>query len=113
MGKVSRSAWLSQPSLTYLNFRKQDTWDDDILKLCYDGNLNYFHSAESHSNWDVFPTQLIYENWDEDEPNNYEELEHCVTLSRSPNMRWNDLRCDHLVNWICEIKKGMITFPFN
>lgn len=28
-------------------------------------------------------------------------------------MRWNDLRCDHLLNWICEIKKGIIASPFN
>lgn len=80
---------------------------------------------ESHSNWDVFPTQVIYENWDEDEPNNHEELEHCVTFNgspqmrwnrlcyRSPQMHWNNLRCEDLRNWICETKKGMITSLFN
>lgn len=68
---------------------------------------------KSHSNRDVFPTQVIYENWDEDEPNNHEELEHCVMFNRSPQMRWNDLRCEHLLNWICETKKGMITSLFN
>uniref|UniRef100_A0A803V281 MRC1 protein n=1 Tax=Ficedula albicollis TaxID=59894 RepID=A0A803V281_FICAL len=56
---------------------------------------------------------VIYENWEENEPNNYEELEHCVMFNRSPQMRWNDLRCDHLLNWICETKKGIITSPFN
>lgn len=68
---------------------------------------------ESLSNWYVFPTQVIYENWDENEPNNHEELEHCVMFNRSPQMRWNDLRCEHLLNWICETKKGIITSPFN
>uniref|UniRef100_A0A8C0UYV8 Macrophage mannose receptor 1-like n=1 Tax=Cyanistes caeruleus TaxID=156563 RepID=A0A8C0UYV8_CYACU len=55
---------------------------------------------------------VIYENWEENEPNNYEELEHCVMFNRSPKMHWNDLRCEHLLNWICETKKGIITFPF-
>lgn len=68
---------------------------------------------KSHSNWYVFPTQVIYENWEENEPNNYKELEHCVMFNRSPQMRWNDLRCEHSLNWICETKKGIITFPFN
>ncbi|GAB0184746.1 macrophage mannose receptor 1-like [Grus japonensis] len=48
---------------------------------------------------------VIYENWDEDEPNNHEELEQCVMFNRSPQMRWNDLRCEQLLNWICETKK--------
>uniref|UniRef100_A0A8B9RWH5 Macrophage mannose receptor 1 n=1 Tax=Accipiter nisus TaxID=211598 RepID=A0A8B9RWH5_9AVES len=54
---------------------------------------------------------VIYENWDEDEPNNHEELEHCVMFNRSPQMRWNDLRCEHLLNWICETKKGTMLKP--
>ncbi|XP_066847759.1 macrophage mannose receptor 1-like isoform X2 [Anser cygnoides] len=49
---------------------------------------------------------VIYENWDKDEPNNHEEIEHCVMFNRSPQMRWNDLYCEHLLNWICETKKG-------
>lgn len=28
-------------------------------------------------------------------------------------MRWNDLYCEHLLNWICETKKGMISSLFN
>lgn len=68
---------------------------------------------ETHGNWDVFPTQVIYENWDTDEPNNHEEIEHCAMFNRSPQMRWNDLYCEHLLNWICETKKGMISSLFN
>lgn len=64
---------------------------------------------ETHGNWDVFPTQVIYENWDQDEPNNHEEIEHCAMFNRSPQMRWNDLYCEHLLNWICETKKGIIS----
>ncbi|XP_017584697.1 PREDICTED: macrophage mannose receptor 1 isoform X1 [Corvus brachyrhynchos] len=54
---------------------------------------------------------VIYENWDENEPNNHGELEHCVMLNRSPQMRWNDLRCEHFLNWICETKKGTLVKP--
>uniref|UniRef100_A0A8C5T8B6 C-type lectin domain-containing protein n=1 Tax=Malurus cyaneus samueli TaxID=2593467 RepID=A0A8C5T8B6_9PASS len=56
---------------------------------------------------------VIYENWEEYEPNNSRELEHCVMLTRSPQMRWNDLRCEHLLNWICETKTGILISPFN
>lgn len=46
---------------------------------------------ESHSNWDVFPTQVIYENWDEDELNDHEELERFVMFNGSLQMCWNEL----------------------
>ncbi|NXN54657.1 MRC1 protein, partial [Rynchops niger] len=54
---------------------------------------------------------VIYENWDEDEPNNRNELEHCGMFNGSPQMRWNDLRCERLLNWICETKKGTLLKP--
>ncbi|XP_074013155.1 macrophage mannose receptor 1-like [Numenius arquata] len=54
---------------------------------------------------------VIYEHWDEYEPNNSGELEHCVMFNGSPQMRWNDLRCEHLLNWICEAKKGTLLKP--
>ncbi|XP_065587419.1 macrophage mannose receptor 1-like [Cyrtonyx montezumae] len=54
---------------------------------------------------------VIYENWDEDEPNNDKGIEHCVMFNRSPQMRWNDLYCEHLLNWICETKKGTLLKP--
>ncbi|XP_031470281.1 macrophage mannose receptor 1-like [Phasianus colchicus] len=54
---------------------------------------------------------VIYENWDEDEPNNDKGIEHCVMFNRSPQMRWNDLYCEHLLNWICESKKGTLLKP--
>nr|XP_009671983.1 PREDICTED: LOW QUALITY PROTEIN: macrophage mannose receptor 1-like [Struthio camelus australis] len=54
---------------------------------------------------------VIYENWNEDEPNNHEETEHCVMFNKSPQMRWNDLSCEHLLNWICEVKKGTLLKP--
>ncbi|KAM6134402.1 LOW QUALITY PROTEIN: macrophage mannose receptor 1-like [Pterocles gutturalis] len=48
---------------------------------------------------------VIYENWDEHELHSHEELEHCVMFNRSPQMCWNNLHCEHLLNWICETKK--------
>lgn len=114
-GKVSWLAWLPQPSQNSLNSfqsHKWGAWNDETLKLCDDDKHSHFHSVQN-GNWDVFPTQVIYENWDKDEPNNHEEIEHCVMFNRSPQMRWNDLYCEHLLNWICETKKGMINSPFN
>ncbi|NXS91912.1 MRC1 protein, partial [Jacana jacana] len=54
---------------------------------------------------------VTYEHWDEDEPNNHGENEHCVMFNGSPQMRWNDMRCEHLLNWICETKKGTLLKP--
>ncbi|NXD11875.1 MRC1 protein, partial [Nothocercus nigrocapillus] len=54
-----------------------------------------------------------YKYWDEDEPNNYQGIEHCVMFNKSPQMRWNDLNCENSLNWICEAEKGTITSPLN
>lgn len=56
----------------------------------------------------MFLIQLSYENWAYGEPNNYQNVEYCGELKGEPGMSWNDINCEHLNNWICQIKKGMI-----
>ncbi|NXS00842.1 MRC1 protein, partial [Oxylabes madagascariensis] len=113
-----------------------NTREDQILlwQLASDKGLNtqafwiglFLLNPDGGFAW-IDGSPVIYENWEEGEPNNYEELEHCVMLNRvpqmhwnylrcphcdmfdrSPQMRWNDLRCEHLLNWICETKRGII-----
>ncbi|CAM2105345.1 unnamed protein product [Caretta caretta] len=53
----------------------------------------------------VMKGQVIYENWNEEEPSNDKGIEHCGMFEGSPTMQWNNLYCERLLNWICEIKK--------
>nr|XP_014124972.1 macrophage mannose receptor 1 [Zonotrichia albicollis] len=97
-----------------------NTREDQILiwQLALDKGLNtqafwiglFLLNPDEGFSW-IDGSPVIYENWEEDEPNNYKELEHCVMFNRSPQMRWNDLRCEHLLNWICETKKGTLIKP--
>ncbi|XP_072781570.1 macrophage mannose receptor 1 isoform X2 [Taeniopygia guttata] len=97
-----------------------NTREDQILlwQLASDKGLNtqtfwiglFLLNPDEGFAW-IDGSPVIYENWEENEPNNYEELEHCVMFNGSPQMRWNDLRCEHLLNWICETKKGTLIKP--
>ncbi|XP_018764911.2 macrophage mannose receptor 1-like [Serinus canaria] len=97
-----------------------NTREDQILlwQLASDKGLNtqafwiglFLLNPDEGFSW-IDGSPVIYENWEENEPNNYKELEHCVMVNRSPQMRWNDLRCEHLLNWICETKKGTLIKP--
>lgn len=58
----------------------------------------------------MFLTQLSYENWAYGEPNNYNNVEYCGEMKGDPNMYWNDINCEHLNNWICQIQKGMVAY---
>uniref|UniRef100_A0A8C8RN29 C-type lectin domain-containing protein n=1 Tax=Pelusios castaneus TaxID=367368 RepID=A0A8C8RN29_9SAUR len=66
--------------------------------------LVYLNPDEGYTWTDGSP--VIYQNWNEGEPNNDRGIEHCGMFERNPKMRWNDMYCEHLFNWICEIKKG-------
>ncbi|CAM5112433.1 unnamed protein product, partial [Natator depressus] len=71
--------------------------------------LIYLNSDEGYTWIDGSP--VIYENWNEEEPNNDKGIEHCGMFEGSPTMQWNDLYCERLLHWICEIKKGIPLKP--
>ncbi|CAM4596076.1 unnamed protein product, partial [Lepidochelys kempii] len=71
--------------------------------------LIYLNSDEGYTWIDGSP--VIYENWNEEEPSNDKGIEHCGMFEGSPTMQWNDLYCERLLNWICEIKKGIPLKP--
>ncbi|XP_027025082.2 macrophage mannose receptor 1b [Tachysurus fulvidraco] len=55
-------------------------------------------------------SSTAYENWQEGEPNNYNNVENCVEMSYSwwrKNGEWNDLRCEDRKDWFCQIRKGV------
>ncbi|RMC04930.1 hypothetical protein DUI87_18106 [Hirundo rustica rustica] len=46
-----------------------------------------------------------FEKWSHGEPNNYDGNEKCGVFTGYLNMNWNDLFCDHMLDFVCQIKK--------
>ncbi|KFO21624.1 Macrophage mannose receptor 1 [Fukomys damarensis] len=71
--------------------------------------LTYGGTSEGFTWTDGSP--VSYENWAYGEPNNYNNVEYCGEMKGDPNMFWNDINCEHLNNWICQIQKGKTPNP--
>ncbi|KAF6131555.1 mannose receptor C-type 1 [Phyllostomus discolor] len=71
--------------------------------------LTYGSPSEGFTWSDGSP--VSYENWAYGEPNNYGNTEYCGELKGDPTMSWNDINCEHLKNWICQIHKGQTPKP--
>ncbi|XP_045141549.1 macrophage mannose receptor 1 [Echinops telfairi] len=71
--------------------------------------LTYASPSEGFTWSDGSP--VSYEHWAFGEPNNYQNTEYCGELKGDPSMSWNDINCEHLNNWICQIKKGQTLKP--
>ncbi|XP_062983516.1 macrophage mannose receptor 1-like [Elgaria multicarinata webbii] len=67
--------------------------------------LNYINPEEGFAWSDGSP--LGYTNWEYGEPNNYNGIEHCGELNPTVRMRWNDVHCDDVYFWICQVNKGV------
>ncbi|NXX44081.1 MRC1 protein, partial [Tricholaema leucomelas] len=46
-----------------------------------------------------------FEKWSSGEPNNYDGNEKCGVFYGYDNMKWNDLFCEHMEDYVCQIKK--------
>lgn len=71
--------------------------------------LNYLNPDDGFAWSDGSP--LGYTNWAYGEPNNYNEIEHCGELNPSYRMNWNDVHCDDLYYWLCQVVKGVELKP--
>uniref|UniRef100_A0A8B9GDI6 MRC1 protein n=1 Tax=Amazona collaria TaxID=241587 RepID=A0A8B9GDI6_9PSIT len=47
-----------------------------------------------------------FEKWANGEPNNYDGNEKCGVFNGYTYMNWNDLFCEHMQGYVCQIKKG-------
>ncbi|NXC92725.1 MRC1 protein, partial [Certhia familiaris] len=52
-----------------------------------------------------------FEKWSHGEPNNYDGNEKCGVFTGYLNMNWNDLFCEHMLDFVCQIKKGTTLKP--
>lgn len=59
--------------------------------------------TEARFYWICNGQDFSYENWDKNEPNNYDKNnENCVELRKKSNWMWNDVQCDVKIGYICE-----------
>ena len=61
-----------------------------LLEILITGLTDYCN--EGQFKWVSDGSNVTYHNWNENEPNNYEENEDCVHISETTN-QWNDRRC--------------------
>ena len=53
------------------------------------GLSDYCDEGQFH--WKSDGSEVAYNNWDSNEPNNYQDNEHCVHING--RNKWNDIRC--------------------
>ncbi|ETE59520.1 Macrophage mannose receptor 1, partial [Ophiophagus hannah] len=90
-GISSFNYWIG---LNYLNPQEGFKWSDDSPV----SDFNFF-----------FPQAICflgYVNWGYGEPNNYNGMEHCGEINPE-SMYWNDVHCEEIYFWICQITKGV------
>uniref|UniRef100_A0A8B9GM20 MRC1 protein n=1 Tax=Amazona collaria TaxID=241587 RepID=A0A8B9GM20_9PSIT len=64
------------------------------------GDLACIHSEEEQN------LIVNFEKWANGEPNNYDGNEKCGVFNGYTYMNWNDLFCEHMQGYVCQIKKG-------
>lgn len=51
--------------------------------------------------------QVNFQNWDENEPNNRNNMESCAEMRiYRQHWPWNDIHCEKINNWLCQIRAG-------
>ncbi|XP_062425038.1 macrophage mannose receptor 1-like [Rhea pennata] len=83
--------------------------DRDYLRSSYWMGLNALDSDGGFVWSDGSPVN--FEKWAGGEPNNYDGNEKCGVFYGYNNMKWNDLFCEHMQDYVCQIKKGTSLKP--
>ncbi|NXC68371.1 MRC1 protein, partial [Anhinga anhinga] len=81
----------------------------DFLHLSYWMGLSALDSDSGFIWSDGSPVN--FEKWASGEPNNYDGNEKCGMFNGYNNMNWNDLFCEHMQDYVCQIKKGALLKP--
>ncbi|XP_030908399.2 macrophage mannose receptor 1 [Melopsittacus undulatus] len=76
----------------------------DYLHVSYWMGLSALDSDSGFTWSDGSPVN--FEKWAHGEPNNYDGNEKCVVFNGYSYMNWNDLFCEHMQGYVCQIKKG-------
>uniref|UniRef100_A0A8B9QQM5 Macrophage mannose receptor 1 n=1 Tax=Anas platyrhynchos TaxID=8839 RepID=A0A8B9QQM5_ANAPL len=81
----------------------------DYLHLSYWMGLSALDSDGGFTWSDGSPVN--FEKWANGEPNNYDGNEKCGVFNGYNDMNWNDLFCEHMQDYVCQIKKGASLKP--
>lgn len=58
-------------------------------------------SKKNHA-WFTTGELFDYANWNEGQPNNYKEKQHCVYVVHDKNLKWEDADCVFKMYFICQ-----------
>lgn len=61
----------------------------------------------------MFLLQVNFQKWANGEPNNYDGNEKCGVFYGYNDMKWNDIFCEHMQDYVCQIKKGKLKTFFS
>ena len=53
-------------------------------------------------------TVVSYTNWVKNEPDNKNDIHHCVRIRRGAGYRWADMNCSFKYQYVCKIKGKVI-----
>ncbi|XP_053915272.1 macrophage mannose receptor 1 [Cuculus canorus] len=81
----------------------------DYLRYSYWMGLTALDSSSGFIWSDGSPVN--FEKWAYGEPNNYDGNEKCGVFYGYNSMYWNDLFCEHMLDYVCQIKKGVSPKP--
>uniref|UniRef100_A0A1I8NQT2 C-type lectin domain-containing protein n=1 Tax=Stomoxys calcitrans TaxID=35570 RepID=A0A1I8NQT2_STOCA len=52
--------------------------------------------------WQKSKQRMVFGNWASGQPDNSQGVEHCVHYYSATNFKWNDIKCDSKLGFICE-----------
>uniref|UniRef100_A0A803Y4X6 Macrophage mannose receptor 1 n=1 Tax=Meleagris gallopavo TaxID=9103 RepID=A0A803Y4X6_MELGA len=81
----------------------------DYRHLSYWMGLNALDSDGGFTWCDGSPVN--FQKWANGEPNNYDGNEKCGVFYGYNDMKWNDIFCEHMQDYVCQIKKGASLKP--
>ncbi|XP_070570792.1 macrophage mannose receptor 1-like [Ptychodera flava] len=73
------------------------------------GRVNPYFSEGDNPVW-LDGTMVVYSDWDDGEPNDWNNEESCIEMKAKRNGRWNDLRCSNKKGFVCEKHKQFRVF---
>ena len=79
-----------------------------VNKISFEGKGPWIGLTDNAKNrnflWQTDNATLSYTNWFEDQPNNYEGIQHCVALNLY--YKWHDIDCELKHGYLCQAHNG-------
>lgn len=93
---------VSSPSTSSYGYTSKEWCATDNTHYRYPYSWGRYHDREFTSYGECGKCEGTYRNWNENEPNNHQGTEECLTMDGKTG-KWNDHSCDKKGWYICEI----------